>query len=88
MNSWDKILQHTERRVNPHSFLTWFRPTRQERSADGLLLVRLPTKLFCKRLTDTYGELLKAVALFVVGGRAALEGRKDEASLRLIGQLK
>jgi hypothetical protein len=32
--------------------------------------------------------LLKAVALFAVGGKAALEGRKDEASLRLIGQLK
>jgi chromosomal replication initiator protein len=61
MNLWDKILQHTERRVNPHSFLTWFRPTRQERSDDGLLLVRVPTKLFCKRLTETYGELLKAV---------------------------
>ena len=34
------------------------------------------------------GELLKAVALFAVGGVAALEGRNDAGSVRLIGQLK
>ena len=61
MNLWDKILQHTERRVNPHSFATWFRPTRLDRSEDDRLTVRVPTRLFCKRLTETYGELLKAV---------------------------
>lgn len=61
MNLWDKILQHTERRVNPHSFATWFRPTRQEKADDDSLVVRVPTRLFCKRLTETYGELLKAV---------------------------
>src|SRR6202451_3087564 len=61
MNLWDKILQHTERRVNPHSFATWFRPTRLERSDDDRLLVRVPTRLFCKRLTETYGQLLQAV---------------------------
>jgi chromosomal replication initiator protein len=61
MNLWDKILQHTERRVNPHSFATWFRPTRQERAEEGRLVVRVPTRLFCKRLSETYGELLQAV---------------------------
>ena len=61
MNLWDKILQHTERRVNPHSFATWFRPTRLDRSEDDRLTIRVPTRLFCKRLTETYGELLKAV---------------------------
>ena len=61
MTLWDKILQHTERRVNPHSFATWFRPTRQEKASDDSLVVRVPTRLFCKRLTETYGELLKAV---------------------------
>ena len=61
MNLWDKILQHTERRVNPHSFATWFRPTRLERSEEDRLVVRVPTRLFCKRLTETYGQLLQAV---------------------------
>jgi chromosomal replication initiator protein len=61
MNLWDKVLQHTERRVNPHSFATWFRPTRQERSEDNRLVVRVPTRLFSKRLKETYGELIQAV---------------------------
>src|SRR6201998_3678886 len=61
MNLWDKILQHTERRVNPHSFATWFRPTRQESAENDRLVIRVPTRLFCKRLTETYGELLQAV---------------------------
>jgi hypothetical protein len=34
------------------------------------------------------GELLKAVALFAVGGKVALEGRKDAASMLLLGQMK
>lgn len=61
MTLWDKVLQHTERRVNPHSFATWFRPTRQERVEDTRLIVRVPTRLFRKRLSDTYGEILQAV---------------------------
>ncbi len=65
MNSWEKILQHMERRVNPHSFATWFRPTRQEAIENSKLLVRVPTRLFRKRLTETYGELLQAVLLEV-----------------------
>ena len=61
MNVWDRILQHMERRVNPHSFATWFRPTRQESAENSKLLIRVPTRLFRKRLTETYGELLQAV---------------------------
>jgi chromosomal replication initiator protein len=65
MNSWDKILQHMERRVNPHSFATWFRPTRQEDTENGKLIVRVPSRIFRKRLTETYGELLQAVLVEV-----------------------
>jgi chromosomal replication initiator protein len=50
-----------ERRVNPHSFATWFRPTRQEGTENGKLVVRVPSRIFRKRLTETYGELLQAV---------------------------
>jgi len=73
MSIWDKILQHAERRVNPHSFATWFRPTRQERAEDDRLVVRVPTRLFCKRLTETYGELLQAVLVEVGRPGMALE---------------
>ena len=61
MNLWDKVLHHAERRVNPHSFATWFRPTRQERAEENRLVIRVPTRLFRKRLTETYGQLLQAV---------------------------
>jgi chromosomal replication initiator protein len=73
MNLWDKILLHTERRVNPHSFATWFRPTRQERVEDDRLVIRVPTRLFCKRLTETYGQLLQAVLTEVGKPQFALE---------------
>jgi len=61
MTSWEKILQHMERRVNPHSFATWFVPTKQEGADNGTLVVRVPSRPFRKRLTETYGELLQAV---------------------------
>jgi chromosomal replication initiator protein len=73
MNLWDKILLHTERRVNPHSFATWFRPTRQERAEEDRLVVRVPTRLFCKRLSETYGQLLQAVLTEVGKPQLVLE---------------
>src|ERR1700733_12453419 len=64
-NSWETILQHMQRRVNPHSFATWFLPTRQEGTENGKLTVRVPSRPFRKRLTETYGELLQAVLVEV-----------------------
>ncbi len=73
MNSWDKVLQHMERRVNPHSFSTWFRPTRLEAAEGDRLLIRVPTPVFRKRLTQTYGDLLQAVLAEVGMSSARLE---------------
>jgi chromosomal replication initiation ATPase DnaA len=61
MSDWTRILQHTKRRVNPHDFATWFHPTRLKGSDNRRLLIRVPTHLCKKRLTETYGELLHAV---------------------------
>lgn len=61
MNDWARVLQHAKRRVNPSNFATWFRPTRLKETENRRLLVRVPTRLFKKRLTETYGELLQAV---------------------------
>src|ERR1700720_2258022 len=65
MNSWERILQHMERRGNPHSFATWFQPTQQDGADNGKLVVRVPSRPFRKRLTETYGELLHAVLVEV-----------------------
>jgi chromosomal replication initiation ATPase DnaA len=61
MNDWAKVLQHTKRRVNPHNFATWFLPTRMKGTDNRRLFVRVPSPLYKKRLTETYGELLQAV---------------------------
>ena len=79
MNNWDKILQHMERRVNPHSFATWFRPTRLEEVGNGRLVIRVPTRLFRKRLTETYGQLLQAVLVEVGMADTRLEFVCSEA---------
>ncbi|HVB99755.1 MAG TPA: chromosomal replication initiator protein DnaA [Candidatus Dormibacteraeota bacterium] len=65
MNAWENILQHMERRVNPHSFATWFRPTHQEGTDNGSLKVRVPTRAFRRKLSETYGEILQAVLVEV-----------------------
>jgi len=62
-----------ERRVNAHSFSTWFRPTRLEATEEGRLLIRVPTPIFRKRLTQTYGDLLQAVLAEVGTPNARLE---------------
>jgi hypothetical protein len=54
-------------------------------------IASLPHGAYCRfdaGAAKQLGELLKAVALFAVGGVAALEGRNDAGSGRLIGQLK
>jgi len=61
MNEWARVLQHIKRRVNPQNYATWFRPTRLEGTDNLRLTVRVPTRLCQKRLTETYGELLRAV---------------------------
>jgi len=61
VNAWDKILNHMERRVNPHSFTTWFRPTRLEGADTSRLVIRVPNRTFRKKLSETYGSLIEAV---------------------------
>ena len=87
MNSWEKILQHMERRVNPHSFNTWFRPTRQEGTENGKLLVRVPSRIFRKRLSETYGELLQAVLAEVGMSDTHLEFMCSENEPALAGNV-
>jgi chromosomal replication initiator protein len=77
-NSWDKILQHMERRVNPHSFTTWFRPTRQQGVENGKLLVKVPNRMFRKKLSETYGSLLEAVLTEVGMAETRVEFLCDE----------
>jgi len=78
VNSWDKILQHMERRVNPHSFQTWFRPTRQQGTENGKLLIKVHNRMFRKKLSETYGSLLEAVLTEVGMSETRVEFLCDE----------
>jgi KaiC/GvpD/RAD55 family RecA-like ATPase len=63
---WNKVLEAARPHVNPHSFSTWFHPTKEERSNGKRLVVRVPTSLFLKRLRETYGAVIHS-ALAEVG---------------------
>jgi chromosomal replication initiation ATPase DnaA len=82
MNDWVRVLQHAKHRVNPHNFATWFQPTRLKKTNDGRLLVRVPTRLYKKTLTETYGELLQAVLDEVGMSDTQLEFLCSEPELR------
>jgi hypothetical protein len=60
---WKEILRLAEKRINPHSFGTWLRPTREGGGSliGGRLRVRVPTRLFSRRLVKTYGPILHEV---------------------------
>jgi chromosomal replication initiator protein len=62
MDTWEKVLQHIAPRINPHSYATWFRPTQLVEVQGDRLTVRVPNRLFKKKLRENYGALL-AVAL-------------------------
>jgi chromosomal replication initiator protein len=67
-----------ERRVNPHSFTTWFRPTRQQGTENGKLLIKVPNRMFRKKLSETYGSLLEAVLTEVGMAETRVEFLCDE----------
>jgi len=60
-NTWERFLEYVKPRVNPHTFSTWFQPTRLERVEGETLFVRVPKPMFRRVLTQTYGEIVKAV---------------------------
>lgn len=67
MGLWQKVLEAARPRVNPHTFETWFLPTRQERTEQGRLVVRVPTRLFSTRLSKKKHSDVLQTALAEIG---------------------
>ena len=92
MNSWERLLQSVEKKVNRHSFRTWFRPTRLVEELDGDLTVAVPNELFREWITSNYQPILnEAIAEHAPGVRAVaftcppaggVDGRSDPAARR------
>ncbi|MFQ5718143.1 MAG: chromosomal replication initiator protein DnaA [Acidobacteriota bacterium] len=61
MNRWECVLQGVEKRINKHSFRTWFRPTRLIRALDGHLTVRVPNQLFLEWIQSNYRTIVDEV---------------------------
>jgi chromosomal replication initiator protein len=60
---WDEVLARVERKVNRHSFATWFRPTSFLSSDDETLRVAVPNAQFREWLSKNYlGVLQEALA--------------------------
>jgi chromosomal replication initiator protein len=63
MNLWDQVLEKVEKKLNRHSFATWFRPTSFVDLSDSALVVRVPNAQFKDWLTKNYrGVLSEALA--------------------------
>jgi chromosomal replication initiator protein len=63
MNLWDDVLEKVERKLNRHSFATWFRPTGFVAEQAGTLVVRVPNAEFREWLTRNYqGIIVEALA--------------------------
>jgi chromosomal replication initiator protein len=66
LDLWDDILTRVERKVNRHSFATWFRPTAFLSFQDSVLSIRVPNPQFRDWLTKNYIGILNE-ALHEIG---------------------
>ena len=79
---WREILRTAQQRINPHSFSTWFHPTRGESLEGDRLRVRVPTRLFSRRLSETYGADLREACAQVGKPNLALDFVHAEGDAR------
>jgi len=56
-NPWLQILSALEKKVNRHSYDTWFKPTRFSHDANGKLFVTVPSQEFCA-IGERYNDLI------------------------------
>ncbi len=57
-NPWARILDALEKKINRHSYDTWFKPTRYSHASNGVLFVRIPTAEF-RHVGDKYADLIQ-----------------------------
>lgn len=61
-STWDEILGEVQKQINPHTYNTWLRPTRQERLENGTLYIAVPTVDF-ERVGEKFGpQIEQAIA--------------------------
>jgi len=64
---WEQVKERVRSHVNEQSFSTWFAPTKQERFADGTLIVSVPSKFFRDWLNENFQVLIRETASAIAG---------------------
>ena len=71
--TWDRVLVKIERKVNAHSFNTWFRPTSQVAETIDLLRVGVPSEMFAEWLKTNYAALIQSTLVEMDRAGVAVE---------------
>ena len=60
MDTWQQVLDVIEKKINPQSYNTWFKPTQLIKRDDTALYVRVPNAFFQDWLNDHIDVVLEA----------------------------
>jgi chromosomal replication initiator protein len=67
MDTWQRVLDVVEKKINQQSYNTWFKPTELIRHDDKALFVRVPNAFFQDWLNDHIDVVLEAARLAGIG---------------------
>ena len=66
-NQWGRVLERIRRKVNSHSFNTWFKPTQLSAVTGGAITLAVPNLLFAEWLRNNYLPLISQIVQEVDG---------------------
>ncbi len=66
MRVWDRILLEVEKRVDPLSFQTWFKPLLYVGTVGNSIYVKVPSASFKALLVENFSDLLQAVVKEII----------------------
>ena len=67
MDTWQQVLDVIEKKINPQSYNTWFKPTQLIKRDDTALYVRVPNAFFQDWLNDHIDVVLEAAQSAGIG---------------------
>lgn len=59
LETWGKVLQVLERKLNKHSFETWLKPLKPLGCHDNTIIIEVPNNFSRKWLSDRYSSMIK-----------------------------
>jgi len=84
VGTWQSVLDVVKGKLNSHSFESWFSPTKQYGSENGMLTVQVPSTIFQKRFSTEYAELLQETLVEIQKPELQIEFIVLETSIKEI----